>query len=937
MNEDQRKAVTTTEGPLLLIAGPGSGKTMTLVNRIVHLLTEKHVEPERIIVSTFTRKASFELQSRLLARLKELGAEVPVQHMLIGTLHSIFLTLIEKYRHLTHLRRGFRLLDDFDQHYLVYRHLEQFLTIENVHYLTVKGDAYKLPTNAERSRRLIYWLNKVNEEMLDVQQLIDSGDFPIKALGLAYRMYESLLANENALDFGMIQTTLLKLFREHPDVLRQIRNSAPYIMIDEYQDTNTVQERLILMLAGEKGNLCVVGDDDQSIYRFRGATVQNLVKFEEHFEPGDCQIIKLTTNYRSHPRIINFYTKWIEQCDWSDGYGTSYRLAKSIKPHKADNGTTSRVIKLAGNGSVRQWHEEVYRFLCTLKEQSMISDWNQVAFLFRSVKNVNVKQLADYLENKGIPVFAPRTNAYFQREEVQLALGAFAVLFSPLVEEARMPVYIRQCAELLRRLVSDPLHRSFVAWVKEKRKQFSAQFSYASFLDLMYELLQFPLFSRYIVTEYTDSARESREVRNMAALTEWIVRFEAQPEQTDSSVKEKADRFFNFIAYVQEMGQDEYEDESDYAPSGSVSFFTFHQSKGLEFPIVIAGSLDSTPFAQVDWVEEAIRPHYARKPFEPLAETSEYDFYRLFYTAFSRAQELLVLTGNEQGADYRGRGKLPSDPIEPLYRRLYPWRDPQVRLNELNIEPIKPTELQMSYAYTTDIALYNSCPRQYLLHRKFGFQSAAGSNMLLGSLIHYTIEDIHHSLMEGTEVTDVMLRRWIAAHLRTLGGTDEGRSEMMRNAAFEQTKRYLQHIREQRVDIQSSELIVSSFIDGRLMGGKLDAVWKRNGRYDIVDFKTGKFPDSPEQLASYKNQLLLYAALWERETGNRADTLRLLFTAETQERMVVAFPRLEEELQAVRELIGETVRSIEERAFSVDYSEISACDHCHFQHFCKII
>lgn len=940
MNPSQQEAVTTTEGPLLLIAGPGSGKTRTLVNRVAHLLIEKQVPPERIMISTFTRKAAFELQSRLLHRLQELGATVNVQNLLIGTLHSIFLTLLDKYRTLTHLRKGFRLLDDFELHYLVYRNMDRFLAIENAVYLTLKDGSYRDPTPISRTQRLVYWLNKVNEEMLDPRQLIASNDVPIRALGEAYHFYEQLLRELNALDFGMIQMTMLKLLQEHPAVLQEISGSIQYMMIDEYQDTNTIQEKLILLLAGEHGNLCVVGDDDQSIYRFRGATVQNLVRFEEHFELGACKVIELDVNYRSHPRIINFFASWMKLCNWKDGYGTSYRLEKTIKPDKPDNGKTSRVIKLAGSRNERHWHEEVYHFLNHVMERGAITDWNQVAFLFRSVRSPEVKRLTDYLEQRGIPVFAPRRNAYFDRPEVQLAIGTFAVLFSSIIDERQLPSYIRTCTRLLRNESLSPEHIEFVVWVKAMKKSFAEVEQGAaaseSLLDLFYELLQFPMFHKLVATKDLGSARESREVRNMAALTKWLLRFEQLHETNtkELGVADKLLSFFDFIAYVQEIGQDEYEDESDYAPSGSVSFFTFHQSKGLEFPIIVTGSLDSTHYSQSDWIEETLRPYYARQPFEPLAQTSEYDFYRLFYTAFSRAQELLVLTGNEQGPDYRGRGQLPSEYIEPLYRRLRSWRDPNVYLDELKATPVKPIVLQRSYAYTTDVALYNDCPRYYLLRRVFGFESAAGAPALLGTLVHFAIEDMHQTMQTGTRVTEQQLETSIEEHYAALTQTGLEAPVEMKRIAYEHTFNYLQYVRLNELGVVSSELAVSSFVGDYLMNGKLDAVLERDGRYEIIDFKTGRKPRDDEEQSRYKKQLLLYAAMWENRTGLRAEAMRLFYTGETDGEQVVSFTREESELQSAMAEMAATIQRIESKQFDVAESPLAVCARCDFKRYC---
>lgn len=934
LNESQKQAVETTEGPLLLIAGPGSGKTMTLVNRIVHLLVDKQIPPERILVSTFTRKASLELQSRLLKELDKRGVSIQVQDMLIGTLHSIFLKLIERYRSLTQLRKGFRLLDELDQNYLIYRNLDKFLEIDNAIHLTLKDYSSQDPTPISRTTELLKWINKVNEEMLDVQQLLNSNDVPIRALGQAYLLYEDLLAKENAMDFGLIQITLLRLLRSHPDVLDELRHSISYLMIDEYQDTNTIQEHLILQLAGKHRNLCVVGDDDQSIYRFRGATVQNLLKFDEHFEPDECRVIKLEVNYRSHPRIINFYRKWMEQCNWSDGYGGSYRKEKIITPAKEDNGKTSRVIRLTSSRNERKWYEEVHQFLTYLMEEGIISNWNQVAFLFRSVKSPEVKRLAEYLESREIPVFAPRTGAFFNRDEVQFVIGALLLATQTVHSPNLLSPYLKGCADRVRQQLQDPVNHTLVWWIKNKRAAFLKQKIEPHFTAMFYELLAFPLINQYMSVEYIGSAREGRRVRNLAALTKWFVRFEQRFSPVNVSLQEQVSEFFEFLSYMQENGQHEYEDESDYAPSGAVSFFTFHQSKGLEFPIVVVGSLESMPWQEQSWIEESLRHFYPRKPYEPLSQTSEYDLYRLFYTAFSRAEELLVLTGNEQGPDFRGRNQLPSELFEPLYHRLSLWSDPHVHLQELRVHDIKPTTLHQSYAYTSDVVRYRSCPRQYLLERHFGFESESRDVTRLGTLIHYVLEDVHQMIMQGKKVAEEEVWKLIQEYSHELNALAEEVDTELADTAFTHIKRYLTNILDQSITIEAAEQPISGFLGSFLLNGKIDAVITENGCSVLLDFKTGVKPLEKDGLESYRQQIMLYAFLFQQRTGRKVEEVRLIFTGETEEEMIVTFHVEEAALRIVLEDIENILINIDSNLFDIKKMDPLICRYCSFKHFC---
>lgn len=268
LNENQKHAVKTTEGLLLIIAGPGAGKTKTLVERIIHIIS-KGIKPEEILVATFTEKAAKELITRVSNRLIDLDIKVNLNEMYIGTLHSIFLRILEEYREFTRLKRNFRLLDQFGQKYFVFNNIQEYLKVDNSELIL---NDHRIP-NWHKSDTIINYVNKVGEECLNIENLRNSDEPGIRVIGEFYKIYERQLAEENALDFSSIQLEVLRLLNDNPEILDTIRTGLKYFMIDEYQDTNTIQEKIILLLSGKNNNLCVVGDDDQGLYRFRGATI----------------------------------------------------------------------------------------------------------------------------------------------------------------------------------------------------------------------------------------------------------------------------------------------------------------------------------------------------------------------------------------------------------------------------------------------------------------------------------------------------------------------------------------------------------------------------------------------------------------------------------------------------------------------------------------
>lgn len=222
-NAEQLKAIQTTEGPVLIIAGPGSGKTFTLVERVYHLLVNKKVEPENIFISTFTEKAAKELVTRISNKLYEEGVDINVNNLCIGTMHSIFLNLLEEFRDYTRLKRNYTMWDQFDQQYILYKNLWQFKEIDKEEVILGNGGWWGQAGN------LLKQLNKISEEAIDCKDL-ENSDLPdIKTLGALHRRYEEFLEEQNAIDFSTIQLEFLRLIKNNPDVKEILKKTFPIL------------------------------------------------------------------------------------------------------------------------------------------------------------------------------------------------------------------------------------------------------------------------------------------------------------------------------------------------------------------------------------------------------------------------------------------------------------------------------------------------------------------------------------------------------------------------------------------------------------------------------------------------------------------------------------------------------------------------------------
>jgi len=954
LNSAQKEAVLATEGPVLIIAGPGSGKTRTLVSRVVYLISEKGVAPENILVSTFTEKAAKELITRTSDMLLGMDIRVNLNEMYMGTMHSIFLRILEENREFTRLSKNYRVLDQFDQNYFVYTHIKDFLQVDNIELIV--GD--KKRSNWQKSEVLVKYFSKLNEEVVSLGALEKSKHENIATLGKACRKYQELLKEANCLDFSTIQLEMLNLLESQPKLLKELRSKIQYLMIDEYQDTNTIQETIILRLLNPKtNNICVVGDEDQGLYRFRGATIRNILQFSNNFKKGCLKKIVLDATYRSHPDIIDFYNEWMEEIKWKEGK-KSFRYDKEIKPQAGKFTKNPAVIKVSAEGYPEVWYKEVYSFIKALQAKKILTDLNQITFLFKSVKHHSAVGLAQYLESKGINIFSPRSAVFFEREEIQLLMGAFVFIFPNLFEQLKWNTtaylkiweYYRSCkdrfAEEIRK--DKALHSELLKWCNKYAKKhisLSKNTNY-SFSSLFYELLKYPLFSKYLDVDLNNEVTDLRAAYNLALFSKFLTKFEFLNNMDVFTVK-KFDwilqSFFNrYLKFLKAGGIEEYEDFDEYAPSGSVSFMTIHQSKGLEFPIVVVDSLYARPTKQYTAIDEILENEfYHRGPFEPLEQTKYYDFWRLYYTAFSRAQNLLVLAGNEKP----GAWKIPSKSFERLYHPLISWKSKKFDIKKLKLDKIKPVNIKQEYSFTSDILVYENCPLQYKFFKSLGFDPVRMAAGMFGVLVHQTIEDIHKTVLrkEEKKLSVENIENWfnrnyssLSKSLRTYLGIGQ------KNAALKQVINYYKKHENDWDRIKEAEVDVSLVKDEYILRGKVDLIRGEKDTVEIIDFKSEKTKpninskEDRERLDVYRRQLEVYAHIIEERTAFKVSKMHLYYTGEESGNPYISYDRSSVDLDKTIKAFDTIVSEIEKNNF--DNSAVKKCKrlcgNCDMRFYC---
>ena len=946
-NENQRKAIKQTDGPVLIIAGPGTGKTATLVKRAIYLIVEKGVKPENIMIATFTEKAAKELITRITNELLKINLTVNVNDLYIGTLHSICLRLIKENIEFTRLRKNYRLMDEFDQKYLIYLNHKIFDAIPNIDFIADNLSPWN------RSKQLSFYFNAVSEEMITVKELRADRDPSVQVLAAAYEAYQKLLEEENAMDFSSIQVIAYQLLKENEEIKKRVQAQIQYVMIDEYQDTNFVQEQLIFLIAEQHHNLCVVGDDDQGLYRFRGATIRNILEFPSKWE--HCEQISLVENYRSERDIVTFYNNWMRDTDDKGFEWGRYRYPKTIIPAKKNliSGIPT-VIKVSGQRDLENWGDNIIDFINKLKSSGTISDYNQVAFLFRSVKGERVKSLADYLEKHGIPIYSPRSDMFFEREEIKLLIGTLLVVFpnylrqmtaDKFMPKVMLKFYTEKCLKAFQDYQKKNPSAPRIKWCAQTGQKHcdpNASFDYA-FTGLVYEILQFEPFLSIMKSELSGVV-DSRAVRNIAEFTKLTTRYEflhrinvftAQGMSIDTT------QFFNrYLRFLYDGGIAEYEDESEYAPSGCVSFMTIHQSKGMEFPVVVVGSLSACPRNDnKEVVQELEQNVYSRPPFEPYDAIKYYDFWRIFYTAFSRAQNLLVLTADEGG---KGNGKEPSKYFEDVYNPLPDYWNTDIDYSKIKCEPVKDVNIKQSYSFTSHIAVYENCSLQYKFFKDLGFIPVREGATLFGTLVHATIEDIHKAAMRGESsfITEDNIKQWFNENYETISKKEHAYlKESARIVALKQVMKYVDRQGGNWDRIRDAEVEVSHVEKDYILTGKVDLIAGDDNTLEIVDFKAEQKPDmikDRDRIDRYKRQLQIYAYIIEQRTGIPVSKLHLYYTGDSESGIpTISFKNEPSKVQDTIDDFTNVVHKIQCRDYSTKSVSANLCRNCDLRYFCQ--
>ncbi len=599
-NDKQLEAIKQTDGQVLVLAGAGSGKTTMLVSRLAHILESKNVKPYNILAITFTNKAAKEM----LERIENLIGPV-ARDMWISTFHSACVRILRS----TIDRIG------FDSSFVIYDSADSKTVIKDC-MKELNIDERVLPVKTllgEISRA------KDNLQTPDIYESINATDHRKKRIADVYSLYQEKLKKNNALDFDDLVFSAVRIFMENPDILEKYRERFKYIMVDEYQDTNNAQYMLISLLAGENGNICVVGDDDQSIYRFRGANIRNILDFEDEYP--NAHVVKLEQNYRSTSNILNAANAVI----------ANNRGRKGKNLWTAKDGGEKITSYIAGN----ERDEALFIAKEIEKAHENGKNFSDSAILYRT--NAQSRVIEELLLRYGIPYRVLAGLRFYDRKEIKDIIAYLRLVHNPsdsvslkrIINEPKRGIGAASMekAEIIANESGKSLF-DVVLFANEHQELSRAAIKMVEFGNMINQFRKLSetlpiselvnrilLDSGYIQALELENSVESRtRIENLDEFLSAVTEYEKSTE--DATLSE----FLENVALVSDI--DAYDEDQD-----ACVLMTVHSAKGLEFPIVFIAGL-----------EEGLFPSSRSDTDEDIEEER-----RLCYVAITRAKEKLYV------------------------------------------------------------------------------------------------------------------------------------------------------------------------------------------------------------------------------------------------------------------------------------------------------
>ncbi|MFH1824955.1 MAG: ATP-dependent DNA helicase [Candidatus Firestonebacteria bacterium] len=811
-----------SQGNLQIIACAGSGKTEFVSTRIAYMISEKIAKPENIVAFTFTEKAATELKLRIRQKILEInGKPSDIGDIYVGTIHGFCFNLLKEY---ISGFRGYDVLDEGKRYAFIssIRNDLKLYLLKN--WLKGKGKK-KFFAKTEESwaiNNFIDGYDKVREEMIDVKDVSDCEYF-IEACDI----YQQRLNEKKFLDFSGIMDLTVKALQQDENLLKKIREKYKYITVDEYQDINPIQEKIIKLLSGDNGNLCVVGDDDQSIYQWRGADINNILKFKNRYK--NVHIYPLPINFRSTDKIVELANELIQH--------NKKRLPKSMK-------FSGKISGIGDIYKVEFDNQEEEAIFIANKIKELIGTeyvdnsgkkrgltYADFAIFFRSVA-YDAKPYLEILDNKDIKYAVSGIGGLFDSIEVKVIYQILAYLSDFSINKVKnnwVPPIIEDLADFAIKVFKNISKKKFINNFQElkkeikKTKRLFLQGLYLNILDLL-----------GINEESYHNPDFELEMYNLGRLSQAISDYEAT--RTYCTYRD----IEGFCWFIKNYAEGSYDAGSGEDPTYSVNavqIITLHSTKGLGFPVVFMPKcIDKEPR---DISTGFLNPK--KFDFKRYIGTLE-DERRLFYVGITRAKKYLFVSS------LRHKGKKNTfcntscffDEINPKYCLCKPAPDPTKK------EKIKP-ELSVENAIFptnySELSDYIRCEYDYKLRYIYNFNPVLVQALGYGRQIHNILNLLHNHVQKtGKTPNEKQILNVIDDHFY-LRYAAESQQKKLKKSASKCVKKYMK-MWEQDLSLSvRSERPFEMAVDNALINGTIDLLKRKEEKSDIleiIDFKTGQ-------------------------------------------------------------------------------------------------
>ncbi len=956
LDKHQLKAINHNLGPLLIIAGAGTGKTTVITERIKHLVLKKGIEQSKILALTFTEKAALEMEERV-----DKAMPYGYTQMWISTFHSFCDRILRNEAIHIGLNPSYKLHTEAESVLFIRENIFKF----KLNYFRPLGNPNKFLS------ALIQHFSRLKDEdvtPLDYIKYVKNNRSLKKdkenyekylELSNAYKTYEELKTQEGVMDFSDLISNILKLFRKRKNILKNYQDQFGYILIDEFQDTNYAQNELAILLSGVKKNITVVGDDDQSIYRFRGSSVSNIIQFKQRFPK--TKIVTLINNYRSTQEILDKSYKLIQNNN-PDRLEVKEKLDKKLISVRKKRGEK---INLIYRERAEDEAEEVSKTIENLiKEKNY--DYKDIAILVRA--NDHAENFVQALERKKIPYQFLGPGRLFHQEEIKDLIAYLKVLYNfedsvSLYRVLNMKIFNFDGVEIATLLnlgkkknytLFESLQRLDEVYLKEdtKEKLGNIYKMIKRHLNLINretagQILYYFLNDSGLINKIINykSVSDEEIAKNIARFFDKLKTYEVEHE-TASVYK-----IVDWIELSMQMGESPLTAGSDWGENNAVNILTVHSSKGLEFPVVFLVNLVSQRFPTRERAEKIPIPQFFIKEILPSGDYHLEEERRLFYVGLTRAKDLLFVTA----ANYYGEGKrerklspflyelLGEDDLEEKLKPvLYKKDDLQLSLlsweskADKKKEEIISNKLTVNYLSYSQIQTFDLCPLHYKLKYILKIPTPQSAPQSFGTSVHAVLRDYYQNWKAGNkiqlnQIDELLIKNWV----------NEGySSKIHEKKSFEKAKQiifnYLKdNFNKNNLPLELEYPFTFHLKDIRI-GGRIDRIDRiDNNKIEIIDYKTGGNLLLEKELKD--NFQLTFYALAASEVKekilnkNPEDILLSLYFLEKGIKLTTT--RTKEQLDEAKLRILEKVDEISKSDFKCNKSMY--CKTCEYKMLCS--